>query len=155
MSRKREYIITFFSFFILVFAILFATGTITSGWHLVDDHEFVRYSLSMKEGSWLSCLQNVLRVDFASRFRPLYHVLRVSMVAVLGTNLIAWSVLKAGETVLAMFLLYLCARQLKCNIFLAVLFSLTVMVGPQSVVWWKLGPQECVGMIFLRRASCF
>ena len=148
MSRKREYIITFFSFFILVFAILFATGTITSGWHLVDDHEFVRYSLSMKEGSWLSCLQNVLRVDFASRFRPLYHVLRVSMVAVLGTNLIAWSVLKAGETVLAMFLLYLCARQLKCNIFQAVLFSLTVMVGPQSVVWWKLGPQECVGMIF-------
>lgn len=150
MSRRKEYTITFVLFFFLVFITLIATGTITSGWHLVDDHEFIRYRLQMnaEDGSLFSCLRTVLRTDFASRFRPLYHILRVSLTVVLGTNLVAWSVVKAVETVFALFLLYICARQLKCSRFQAFLFSMIVMVGPQSVVWWKLGPQECVGIVF-------
>ena len=148
--RKKEYLITFILFSFFVFILLLSTGTITSGWHLVDDHEFVRYGLYMNspDGSLLSCIKNVLQTDFASRFRPLYHILRISATAVLGTNLVAWSVLKGGEAVLALFLLYICARQLRCNIFQSFLFALLVMVGPQSVVMWKLGPQECVGIIF-------
>ena len=113
--RKKEYLVTFILFSFFVFIVFLSTGTITSGWHLVDDHEFVRYGLYMNspDGSLLSCIKNVLQTDFASRFRPLYHILRISATAVLGTNLVAWSVLKGGEAVLALFLLYICARQLR------------------------------------------
>ena len=150
MTRKKEYLIVFILFFAFIFAFLAVTGTITSGWHLVDDHEYVEYVLQMKapDGSLFSCMKNVLRADFTSRFRPLYYILRVAFTAVIGSNLVAWSLIKAAETVLALFFLYLCARQFKCSIFQAILFSLTVMVGPQAVVWWKLGPQECTGILF-------
>ena len=150
MSRRKEYSIAFVLFFLLVFVLLIATGTITSGWHLVDDHEYVEYQLQMEApgGSLLSCIRDVLRADFTSRFRPLYYILRVALTAVIGSNLVVWSVIKALETVFALFFLYLCARQFKCSIFQAVLFSLTVMVGPQAAVWWKLGPQECTGILF-------
>lgn len=150
MSRRKEYSIIFVLFFLLVFVLLISTGTITSGWHLVDDHEYVEYELQMNAPgeSLFSCLRVVLRNDFTSRFRPLYYILRVALTAVIGSNLVIWSVIKAAETVLALFFLYLCARQFRCSIFQSVLFSLTVMVGPQSVVWWKLGPQECTGILF-------
>ena len=61
MSRRKEYSIAFVLFFLLVFALLLATGTITSGWHLVDDHEYVEYLLQMKApgGSLLSCMGDV------------------------------------------------------------------------------------------------
>ena len=107
MSRRKEYSIAFVLFFLLVFVLLLATGTITSGWHLVDDHEYVEYLLQMKApgGSLLSCMGDVLRADFTSRFRPLYYILRVTLTAVIGSNLVVWSVIKALETVLALFFL--------------------------------------------------
>lgn len=64
------------------------------------------------------------------------------MAAVFGTNLTLVSIVKAAEIVIALVALYYCARQMKCNMIYAALFSLTVMVGYQSAVWWKLGPQE-------------
>ena len=78
------------------------------------------------------------------------------MAYVFGINLTAMSVVKAAEIVAALVALYYCARQMKCNMVYAALFSLTVMVGYQSPVWWKLGPQEsydimmfAVGFFFL------
>ena len=149
-SKKQEYLFVWIGFTLLVFILLLSTGTITSGWHLVDDHEYIEYQLEINnpEGSLLGCIKNVLKADFTSRFRPLYYILRVLGTALFGTNLIIWSIIRAIVTILALVFLYLDARSLKCNIFYSILFSLVVMVGPQSVVWWKLGPQECTG-IFL------
>jgi hypothetical protein len=57
------------------------------------------------------------------------------------------SIVKAWEIVIALAALYYCAREMKCNVAYALLFALTVMVGYQSAVWWKLGPQESYGIM--------
>lgn len=149
ITKKQEYLFIWIGFTLLVFILLLSTGTITSGWHLVDDHEYIKYQLAMEQpgGSLLKCMKDVVLSDFSARFRPLYYILRVLGTALFGSNLIIWSIVKAVETVLALVFLYFCARRLKCSIFYSVLFSLMVMVGPQSVVWWKLGPQECTGIL--------
>lgn len=147
-ERKGIEALLIWSFFaILVFGVVTVTGTLTSGFHLVDDWEHAKYVDMMSSGSLLECLKETMGYDLTLRFRPLYYFNRVLMTAVFGINLTAMSVVKALEIVLALGFLYYCARQMHCNIVYAMLFSLTVMVGYQSAVWWKLGPQESYGIM--------
>ena len=157
LSRKKELWLAGIFFTVLVFGVLLYTGTITSGWHLVDDQEYIDYILQMKVdgASYFECLKDTILKDLTWRFRPLYYILRVTFTVFFGTNLVAWSITKGIVTVIAFFFLYLCAREMKCSSFRAVLFSMVVMVGPQSVVWWKLGPQECTGMMLFSSAFYF
>ncbi len=143
---------------VLVFGVVIATGTLTSGFHLVDDWELARYvdQMTLQHMSLWECLKEALSFDLTLRFRPLYYINRVLMAYVFGINLTAMSVVKAAEIVVALAVLYYCARLMKCNVVYAALFSLTVMVGYQSAVWWKLGPQEsydimmfAIGFFFL------
>lgn len=158
ISKKREAVFIWALFAALVFGVVTVTGTLTSGFHLVDDWEFAQYIDWMKLDhlSLWDCLRESVSFDLTLRFRPLYYINRILMAYVFGINLTAMSVVKAAEIVVALAMLYYCARQMKCNMFYAALFSLTVMVGYQSAVWWKLGPQEsydimmfAVGFYFL------
>lgn len=142
----------------LVFGVVLVTGTLTSGFHLVDDWEIAKYVdwMTLDHLSLWECMKEALGFDLTLRFRPLYYFNRVLMAYVFGINLTAMSVVKAAEIVVALAALYYCARQMKCNMVYAALFSMTVMVGYQSAVWWKLGPQEsydimmfAVGFFFL------
>lgn len=144
MSRRKEAALVWTLFTVLVFGVVIAMGTLTSGFHLVDDWEFAKYVnwMQLEHKSLWECLKEAVGYDLTLRFRPLYYINRVLMAAVFGINLTAMSVVKAAEIVIALAALYYCARQMKCNIICAGLFSLTVMVGYQSAVWWKLGPQE-------------
>lgn len=145
MTReKQEGILVCLFFAVLVFAVVILTGTLTSGFHLVDDWEYAKYEVWMKlEGRSLwDCMKEAVGYDLTMRLRPLYYVNRVLCVAVFGINLTALSVIKALEIVIALTAFYGCAREMQCRPVYAVLFALTVMVGYQSAVWWKLGPQE-------------
>lgn len=144
LGRKKEAIIIWCLCTLLVFGVVIVMGTLTSGFHLVDDWEFAKYVdwLTLEHRSIRECLKEAVGYDLTMRFRPLYYINRVLMAAVFGINLTAMSVVKAGEIVVALVALYYCARKMKCNVVYALLFALTVMVGYQSAVWWKLGPQE-------------
>lgn len=144
MDRKREAVCVCGVFTILVFGVVIGMGTLTSGFHLVDDWEFAKYVdwMTLEHKSLWECLREAVGYDLTMRFRPLYYINRVLMAAVFGINLTAMSVIKAIEIVIALTALYYCARQMKCNMAYSMLFALTVMVGYQSAVWWKLGPQE-------------
>ncbi len=144
MSKGKEAAIVCCIFSVLVYGVVIGMGTLTSGFHLVDDWEFAQYIdwMTLDGKSLWECLRQAVGFDLTLRFRPLYYINRVLMTAVFGTNLTAVSVVKASEIVAALVLLYYCARQMKCNMVYAALFALTVMVGYQSAVWWKLGPQE-------------
>lgn len=144
MSRRKEAALVWAFFAVLVFGVVIATGTLTSGFHLVDDWEFAKYVdwMRLEHKSLWECIREAVGFDLTLRFRPLYYINRVLMAAVFGINLTSMSVVKAAEIVTALAALYYCARQMKCNMICAGLFSLTVMVGYQSAVWWKLGPQE-------------
>ena len=149
MGKKREAVCVWLFFAVLVFGAVVATGTLTSGFHLVDDWEYAKYENWMKLEGWSigDCLKQAMGYDLTMRLRPLYYFNRVLMVVIFGTNLTAMSVVKALEIVVALAALYYCARRMRCNPVYAALFSLTVMVGYQSPVWWKLGPQESYDMM--------
>ena len=149
MSKRKEGALVWSFFAVLVFGVVIGTGTLTSGFHLVDDWEFAQYIdwMTLEPKSLWECLRETVAFDLTLRFRPLYYINRILMAAVFGTNLTAMSVVKAAEIVTALSALYYCARQMKCNMISAGLFSLTVMVGYQSAVWWKLGPQESYDMM--------
>ena len=158
MDKEREAALVWVLSAALVFGAVMVTGTLTSGFHLVDDWEFAKYVdwMTLENYSLWDCLREAVGFDITIRFRPLYYINRVLMAYVFGINLTAMSVVKAAEIVAALVALYYCARQMKCNMVYAALFSLTVMVGYQSAVWWKLGPQESydimmfsVGFFFL------
>lgn len=144
VEKKKEAVIVWSLFLLLVFGVVICMGTLTSGFHLVDDWEFAKYVdwMTLEHRSIWDCLKEAVGYDLTMRFRPLYYINRVLMAAVFGINLTAMSVVKACEIVIALVALYYCARLMKCNVVYALLFSLTVMVGYQSAVWWKLGPQE-------------
>ena len=144
LGRRKEAVLVWGFFALLVFGVVFVTGTITSGFHLVDDWEFAKYVdwMTLEGRSLWDCLKEAVGFDLTIRFRPLYYINRVFAAAVFGINLTAMSVIKAAEIVAAFVLLYYCARQMKCNMVYAGLFALTMLVGYQSAVWWKLGPQE-------------
>lgn len=158
LGRRREAFLVWGFFALLVFGVVIVTGTLTSGFHLVDDWEFAKYvdRMTLDGISLWECLKEAVGDDLSLRFRPLYYINRVLAAYVFGINLTAVSAVKAAEIVVALAALYYCARQMKCNMVYAVLFSLTVMTGYQSAVWWKLGPQEsydimlfAVGFYFL------
>ncbi len=144
LDGRAEAILVWGFFSVLVFGVVLGMGTLTSGFHLVDDWEFAKYVdwMTLEGRSVADCLRKAVGYDLTMRFRPLYYINRVLMAAVFGVNLTAMSVIKAAEIVAAFVLLYYCARRMRCNMVYAALFSLTVLTGYQSAVWWKLGPQE-------------
>lgn len=149
LGKKKEAAIVWSFFFLLVFGVVIGKGTLTSGFHLVDDWEFAKYVnwMTREHRSVWDCMREAVRYDLTMRFRPLYYINRVLMTTVFGINLTAMSVVKACEIIVALAALYYCARHMKCNMAYASLFALTVMVGYQSAVWWKLGPQESYGIM--------
>lgn len=146
---KREKWLTWGLFSVFVFGLLAITGTLFSGVHFVDDHEIMSYAMQIEEDGFWTCVRNTMHSDWSIRFRPLYCFLRVCLVAVIGYNYHAWAVLTAGIIVITLATSYFCARKLGCNIFYSVIFASVIMIGPQSVVWWKFGPQENIGMAML------
>lgn len=147
----KEVIITLLFFAVIVFGVLIFGGTITCGFHFVDDGDFLQiYSYLHEEGkSYMEAVWMKLSRDFTTRFRPLYYPLRVFMVKIFGLNLIAFSIIKGIETVLAHLMIYCCARKLNFNKKLSVAVAFFIMLGPQSAIWWKLGPQELMGVLLL------
>ena len=147
LKGKKEFLFVIIFFTCLVFGILVIFGTLTSGFHMVDDHEYIRFFVDLNEnGKEVGLLiKEEMNRDGYLRFRPLYYPIRILQTIIFGTNLFAMSVVKGIETVLACILIYYIARKLNCSVKYAIATALFIMVGPQSATWWKLGPQELTG----------
>ena len=124
-------------------------GTITSGIHLVDDHELLMCVYNYRNGTTLKeLIGSALKSDLEIRFRPLYVLVQMLLIPVFEDNLVGYGVLKAAEAVVAFVFMYLIARNLKpykCEKIYAFIFALTVFLGYQSCIWWKLGTHEIQG----------
>lgn len=146
IKGKHEYIFTGIFFTGLVFGLLIMLGTLNSGYHLIDDHEFYRYrELISQYGLWDAIKINI-KGDLSIRYRPLYMFLRTIAVAIFGVNTVAWSICKAAEIIITLQVMYIFARK-EMNIFFSAVFAIMAMWGGQSEIWWRLGPQESFGMM--------
>ena len=134
---------------VIVLGITCALGTLTSGWHFVDDHEFFSFEYFRKyqHFSFGDLLNKYLEMDMRSRSTYLYFPFRILLYYLVGVNSYILSIEKAIETALAMTLLYWCGRKISGSVFSGVMFSLISLVGYQSAIWWKLGPPHVQGLI--------
>lgn len=149
MSKGQELLLVSILSIGYVFGILLWMETITCGWHLTDDHEFLRmvyYSQTEGKSFWDLCKEFTLR-DVSFRFRPLYMPARVFSVFMFGENLLAYYIMKALEVVASCILLYYVGRQMSDSKVVSFLFSLISLTGYQSVSWWKLGTHEMQGTV--------
>lgn len=150
-SKWMEFLGVFVFFNLVVWGVLLGTGTLTSGYHMVDDHEILKwvYNMRYQDRSLGSLMAEIVKRDLYMRFRPLYYILRVFGAYLFGFDLTTFSVVNGIEIVLSMILLYYCGRNMGASKWSSGLFALTAMIGYQSAVWWKLGPQESLGtMLF-------
>ena len=89
LGRGREAVLVWSAFAVLVFGVVFLMGTLTSGFHLVDDWEFAKYVdwMTLEHRSLWDCLREAVGYDLTMRFRPLYYINRVLMAWIFGINL--------------------------------------------------------------------
>ena len=144
-------------FSLLVLGVTIGCGTINSGWHFVDDHEFLEWINPVREGkiSVTGQLQHVFWNGFTGWFRPLYAPLRFLTILLFGSNIRYYALLKAAETILAFYLLFCLGRKMKGSFCSSMAFSLAALVGYQSVIWWELDPKEVQGTIFFALGMIF
>ena len=148
-KRWKEYIIISFIIIIGVFSFLYITGVFQSGFHLQDDHEFYSFGKGMENNGFWETLITGMKNDLTIRFRPLYRFLRFIGIYFLGTNWKIWYLVKMLQISCALSLLYIYAREKGVNVLLSIIFGLLILVGEQSAIWWRLGPQESLGILLV------
>lgn len=144
ISKRKEFALILCFSFLLVMGITLGMGTLTSGWHLVDDHEFLRwfYEMHFGERKLWDIVSEWVKRDLGWRYEPLYYANRIISCSIFGINLTYYSALKSLEIIVSCIFLYYCARLMGGNIICSIMFAVISLTGYQSAVWWKLGPQE-------------
>jgi hypothetical protein len=127
-----------------------------------DDHEILRFSIDEKlhpdlpdsfgpAKSVYDLLTNLEQQ--MGRMRYLYYPLRLAQIAVLGRNAAAWHLVHVGIGILTCFLLYLATRRIGMS-WIASGFVVLWTISQEGAgeVWYRLGPSEIYGMLFLSLA---
>lgn len=144
INKRIEFVLILIISLGVVLGITLGLSTMTSGFHLVDDHEFLEwtYGVQMQGENIFSMIRNKVLGDFSWRYEPMYYTTRMLTCYLFGSNLLPYSLLKATEFFLSIMFLYYSGRQMGADKKYSLLFALVSVLGYQSPVWWKLGPQE-------------
>jgi len=124
-------------------------ATIGSGYHLVDDHEILRILADLRTSSLWGTIPRWVAGDLNIRFRPFYFVHRITETAVFGDRLGWWSLYTAALAPVTSILLYCALRTLRFGVLAALTFAILALFGEQACIWWRLGPNETIGMVCL------
>ena len=148
--RRAESMIVFILFSLVWGWILVFSGSLTSGFHLLDDHEIISMSHQMQSSTddFGTIMSGWVKRDLNKRFRPIYYVHRIIEAKLFGGNLFLWSCYHGVLALLTSYLLYLFCRLNGTSSFFSLVFPFIALIGPQVQIWWCLGPAEVPG-IFL------
>jgi len=130
---------------------------VNSGYHFVDDHEIIKIKSELSTSPLSVVTTKWVKEDLLNngRFRPVYYIFRVFETKLFGSEFLLWSVFNGVLCCLALVFSYLSMRNLKFSIQESILFVIITYVGPQSSVWWRLGPGESLGMVFFSLSFFF
>jgi hypothetical protein len=138
-----------------VFLFLIYTGTLTSGYHFIDDHAMIGIDSALRSESFLKTSTAYIKSDLNIRFRPVYYLYYISEVRIFGLDFLALSIFTGLLAFVSFFLFYIGMRKLGHSFLKSLIFVLLIFIGPQSAIWWRLGTNETVGMFFLGLAFLF
>lgn len=146
----KEYAITIVCFLLLMFGFMGYTGILSSGYHLIDDHEIYTIGKDLsKFGYWKTVYRQIFN-DLHIRFRFTYYLIRVTECYLFGDNFVLWHSFQTVIAAAGLFFSYVFARKMECTVLGAYIFTVIIFIGGgQAAVWWRLGPQENLGIILL------
>lgn len=141
---------------LVVYGILYKTGTINSGYHFLDDHELIRMEVSFEQQSvsLLQSIKNWMVGDFHWRFRPLYWIERVTGAYFWGSELLYWNYYTAIKGIFTFYCLYFTARYLKYDRIISLIMPCVVMLGSQFTPWYRSANQENTGLLLCAFTLC-
>lgn len=106
---------------------------------MASPDDFVRYIVTDFEG--------------VARFRPVWHLVRFAEAALFGQNTSAWHAALLVMASVTAILIYAAGRTAGMGWLAALLIPIWMLVaGQANEVWWRVGPNETSGMVFLALA---
>ena len=154
MRNYKNYLIPT-SFLVSIFLFLHFTGTLYAGYHFIDDHKILEISSYLKNFSVLQTFKDYITADLAIRFRPLYFVYYISEIALIGPNFFALFVFSGILATLTFSIFYFASKKLDFSFLESIIFVFIIFLGNQSAIWWRLGTNEPIGMLFVALAFFF
>jgi hypothetical protein len=133
----------------MLLAFLLVTGTLTSGFHFIDDHELLRIDQGLGNRALFESMVAIVHNDLGFRFRPLFFVHRVLQVKIFGPDFLALSIYVWVLASFAFATCYIGLRRMGHSLTLAGLGVCIIFLGTQMAIWWRLGPAETLGACFL------
>lgn len=156
-QKGREKPVVFILFFVFVFSVIVFSGNISDGPRIVDEHQIFSFQIEFREfGLWKTLFSELHERSLSyKRLFPIHLIQNVLLSFSFGSNLSLWSLYTGLIAVLTMFVLFLFGREFRLPVIESVFFSALIMVGEQSVIWWKLIQGEGIGMLFLSATLLF
>lgn len=148
-SKKREKLLCGILIAVSIILFFVASGTLTSGYHFTDDHQFVVINEELKVVPVLQTINKWITQDFNIRFRPLYYAIRVLEVWAFKLNFFAYSAYRMLLFIVTSLFFFYGALKLKWYRSVAIAFIIIGFVGSQMAIWWRLGPNETYGIFFM------
>ncbi|MEO7292117.1 MAG: hypothetical protein ABIW34_03380, partial [Ginsengibacter sp.] len=144
-----------FMYAFFVFALIFATKTVYSGFHLSDDQILIGFRTQTDHRSFFSSAINAIKDDLYLRFRPLAILYYMALAKWLYPNFFLIAATVALQGIFACYFLYRFARLLQCAFVASFLFPLFILCGNQGVIFWRNCVNETFGMLLLSLSLFF
>lgn len=134
---------------LLPFALLLWTGDLDPAPRFIDDNQIFALDRLFEEHgvAWVVRDHFGERLLGMKRLVPVYLAHKLFEVYVLGTDLTAWSLYTAFIGSLTALALFAFGRLMRLSVFEAFAFSLIVVLGEQSVLWWRYLHGEGIGLL--------
>lgn len=149
---QNPYLIAFLLILSFWFIFLLTSDSFLDGYHFQDDHEIalIHYQLEGEGKSIWQTISEWIKADRAGgRFRPFYYTNRIFLTKIFGFNLFAFSVYNLFVATFSTLFFFISAQLLSRTFIESLLFSFLITLGPQSEIWWWLGPSEIIGTFLL------
>jgi hypothetical protein len=140
-----------------IVSLLSFSGTIQSGFHFVDNHEVVQIMKDVTDfnGSVIKVIEKWVTNDLTIRFRPMYMIDNVIVDNICHFNFTTLSIYHCVLIIIIAFLLFVFMRKLNLGKIESISFPIIALVGPQAAIWYRLGPNESIGMWYLAWSLIF
>lgn len=142
-----EYLIVWLLFTTILVLFLDKMGTLFSGFHLQDDVNYIRIRGLAEEHGFINGIFQYMLGDLKLRFRPLWTFFR-AIDGILFLDHLGIIALKNAIIISTGFTLnYIFAKKMGVNKFFSLVFACIIILGRQSAIIWRLGPQEATGAL--------
>ena len=153
-KKNSEYLINFLVLIVLTLIFLITaskTGLITSGFrYLIDDHQIPLMYKDLTDKGLIETILTWINYDRGlSRFRPYYQIQIVALTQLFGLNSVLWFLYISILGSLTAFFLFFFGRLLKFSVPVALIFSISTLLGSQSEIWIRPLIPDSQGMFFL------